>query len=57
MYTVRAIYSCDPKPYSEAVGTYSNIADAEEARALFEDQKNLDNFMFCDIVFIGEVLE
>lgn len=57
MFKVRAIYSCDPKPYSEAVGTYSNIEDAEEAKALFEDQRNLANFMFCDIVFIGEVLE
>ena len=56
MFKVRAIYSCDPKPYSEAVGTYSNIEDAEEAKALFEDQRNLANFMFCDIVFIGETL-
>ncbi len=56
MYKVRAIYSCDPKPFSEAVGTYSNIADAEDAKAFFEDQRNPPNFMFCDIVFIGETL-
>jgi len=57
MYKVRAIYSCDPRPYSEVVGTYSNLMDAEDARASFEDQKNFANFMFCDIVFCGEILE
>lgn len=56
-FGLRAIYSGDPKPFAEYLGTYASEADAQDAKALFERQDNAPNFLGCEILYLGEVLE
>lgn len=56
-FGLRAVYSGDPKPFVEYLGTYASEADAQDAKAAFESRDNAPNFMGCDILYLGEVLE
>ena len=56
-FGLRAVYSGDPKPFAEYLGTYPSEADAQDAKALFEGLNNAPNFLGCEILYLGVVLE
>lgn len=55
-YQVRALFADERKPFAEVIGTYSNVSQAEDAKAAYQNQENAPNFMGCDILYLGEVL-
>ena len=56
-YQVRAIFNDEFKPFAEIVGTFSSQMQAEDAKKQYEDQEDAPNFMGCDILYLGDVLE
>ena len=56
-YQVRAIFNDEFKPFAEIVGTFINQMQAEDAKEQYEDQEDAPNFMGCDILYLGDVLE